>query len=1132
MSTSTSDTPLVANYDNNNEANATKMKQQMQKGTGAPVITSAQSGSSTKGAARSRTCSRAHLNSLWSVWYGFFGTFLQAYTAVKCTKRFLRYSVLPWTTSSAVWELQACLLVTGLAVLILPLFLAAAVFKVGNHANDGFKLGRTSSLCEKDPPNSLLGPRCSIWRHGGPSAAFLHLVIAFSLLVPKLVMEARLVEAGFLASDAIWRTDLDFMVVHHDRLVVLSFMTAASPSNSTTATVLPVGSTSVVESSTVTALLNSTKGPPAALPFSLVKVLKDFFNMDTSDNNVDSGFGSSVSVEYLNYALALFVYSVRYPAVFWNTNKCFGIIFSIQLLANGLQSLLAFAGMSVLYKVQIIGAWKALPLLRHYPDGMSPLGGKSPFLLNPHVTLSLFCLSSLLILSSSLILYLYGHGRFNSFLNQQRDKKHIFLPASSYHSWGYFTHCAALCLLVAVAVAYAPLLYDYTVVYRGSLDGAVLACIVATISHLFLWVLVWLFLTIKHKWTFKLRVTVGRATVRSARSVKLVTDIDLMGCRTDDNVQQPLLIVGNGRTYSVTEHSPKKAIMSVIQKAVMDKKNKQNSATNSSVGGSETADDDADEQIYWLRPALVTPQRSPDSAAGDRLCWFSSKKQAGQHVKHKVTFNEATSTSTMRNNKSNITKPKLRTTGVAGIDEDDGDYATLRELPLLPSMVRAQEDDTTSEEGKLTAGQTPRCLRRADSGMPHEELTPRSDSVSTESSSSPPEPPGSNHSETSSGISQAVSRRATSVADLVQPRDDHQWKSCSLQRNVQPPHSVYGYTTSLVTGSVTGYTTTNTVSNPRNSYTNGNSGCTNNSTSGSVTGAQAVKDTGSEQVILQRNQQPNAIYGYSSNNGIVTTDQGETIVVKPQTASYTPGTSQGIYGYTTASAKLTNGLDGNVQTVLVKPSATTSPHFSPSTSQSIYGFTSGNGKPVVETSEHGIPAVILENSAENTVVIRRKSIKPNVIDIQQIPVIKEEPFGRSTNMRMTSFTEHNDLGKIQASSATLPHYPTQPIPQPATYPHCSTMPLPHNSGSQSATAATTPNLGTGTSCNVYPRQHTTIPTHHNGVRLFPPNQNPYVKRLQNNYQNGGARVNNEGIYGTTTAGTNGKTSGEMYHYNS
>lgn len=72
----------------------------------------------------------------------------------------------------------------------------------------------------------------------------------------------------------------------------------------------------------------------------------------------DAGWGSSVSVEYLNYALALLVYSVRYPAVFWNTNKCFGIVFSIQLLVNSVQSLLSFAGMSVLYKVSRNESWE------------------------------------------------------------------------------------------------------------------------------------------------------------------------------------------------------------------------------------------------------------------------------------------------------------------------------------------------------------------------------------------------------------------------------------------------------------------------------------------------------------------------------------------------------------------------------------------------------------------------------------------------------------------------------------------------------------------------------------------------------------------------------------------------------
>lgn len=49
--------------------------------------------------------------------------------------------------------------------------------------------------------------------------------------------------------------------------------------------------------------------------------------------------------------MALAVYSVRYPAVFWSCNKAIGTIFSIQLFINSVQSLISYAGMSVLYKV-------------------------------------------------------------------------------------------------------------------------------------------------------------------------------------------------------------------------------------------------------------------------------------------------------------------------------------------------------------------------------------------------------------------------------------------------------------------------------------------------------------------------------------------------------------------------------------------------------------------------------------------------------------------------------------------------------------------------------------------------------------------------------------------------------------
>lgn len=116
------------------------------------------------------------------------------------------------------------------------------------------------------------------------------------------------------------------------------------------------------------------------------------------------------------------------------------------------------------------------------------------------------------------------------------------------------------------------------------------------------------------------------------------------------------------------------------------------------------------------------------------------------------------------------------------------------------------------------------------------------------------------------------------------------------------------------------------------------------------------------------------------------------------------------------------------------------------------------------------------NSCYNHYVLSQG--QPEVVPppVQQL----QEPFGRSTNMRMTSFTDRPQ------QSATLPHYPTQQIG--AAYPHCSTMPLP-------VTGAAPTLMGPGAiSCHSFPRQHTTIPTHHNGVRLF--NPNPYAKRIQ------------------------------------
>ena len=87
--------------------------------------------------------------------------------------------------------------------------------------------------------------------------------------------------------------------------------------------------------------------------------------------------------------------------------------------------------------------------------------------------------------------------------------------------WMYFPHTAAMCTLIALAVCNGPLLYDFTIIYKvtimiiiniimiliskGSLDGTVLVFVIATVLHLFLWIVTWLFLTVKMTWKFKLR---------------------------------------------------------------------------------------------------------------------------------------------------------------------------------------------------------------------------------------------------------------------------------------------------------------------------------------------------------------------------------------------------------------------------------------------------------------------------------------------------------------------------------------------------------------------------------------------------------------------------------------------------
>jgi len=178
-----------------------------------------------------RKCCDVHCNTLWSLWYGILVVLLQAFIVYQCVQRFLLYIALPWPDGSQPYaELNVFVGLVGAGVVLMPFFLVAFLFKVGNLANDGVKLGVHMSSCVMDPPTVLArssGIVRNIWHHGGPTAPFIHLVSSpplcsagkcgktafcirnsahffpqvssFCFILPKMFIEAKLIDVGFLS---------------------------------------------------------------------------------------------------------------------------------------------------------------------------------------------------------------------------------------------------------------------------------------------------------------------------------------------------------------------------------------------------------------------------------------------------------------------------------------------------------------------------------------------------------------------------------------------------------------------------------------------------------------------------------------------------------------------------------------------------------------------------------------------------------------------------------------------------------------------------------------------------------------------------------------------------------------------
>ncbi|KAF2363614.1 hypothetical protein FHG87_005633 [Trinorchestia longiramus] len=469
----------------------------------------------------------------------------------------------------------------GIAAVLLPFFFCCAVLKVGNLANDGYRLGTHDGACSKDPP-PIPSPKGGIWMHGGPIAPFLHLMLSHALLMAKMILETTAVQQNFLPQDHVWRSELSAFLPERERLsrfwllvnhaftpvhgheppgLQNSSMDAFDPPYTVPDFVIPDAPTPSID------LLEDRNGTGTGM----------VRGRDGSDLwHVGGVPWGPVSPHLVNYIIAHVVYAGRYAGVFWGTNKAFGLLMFVQLLINCLHNIFSLNGYQILYKARSVD-----------PDRV--LAHLEGFIMTVPVTVAVFTITQLLVLLSGCILYHYGWTKFQHFIASEKEKYHIMSKHGYEVRCGYLPHGLALLWVLFTTASTAPLLHDWVIVYTASYDTAVLAATLTCLMHILLWVLLWMALTLKSWWVFKVRVQISQATVAGPHSIRLVNEVQLTGQLEGPN--SPLLVVGAGKTYLIQDQDPKRALMKTVMGAVAEKK----------AAGQE-------DEIYWVMPQSLQQQ--------------------------------------------------------------------------------------------------------------------------------------------------------------------------------------------------------------------------------------------------------------------------------------------------------------------------------------------------------------------------------------------------------------------------------------------------------------------------------------------------------------------------------------------
>ncbi|KRZ14308.1 Protein tincar [Trichinella pseudospiralis] len=458
---------------------------------------------------------RAELNSIASIWYCFFFIFLQGYLLYIGIERYstLAESKLNENSSSF---LSLYIGLHGLAVTLLPFFIVSAIFKVGNLANDCVRIG------EKRPPIiHTAGNWCcrklkACWLHGLPVTQTLHLIIASTFLLCGALVEAEFqADESQLKIDEIWFTELKF-VYRNQRFRFPSYA--------------PHENDSRIEQ----------KLHQIAIPVRT--------------------FG--ISLPFLNYACALVAFAIVYPSVFWRASRSFSLVFSMHLMIHAISALFCFVAYSILRQVYIAGLYDP--------------AHQTPFLLQEPFLVIIYLATTAVMLFASMVVYGYGYNKYCLCVLSARGHCRLLHKVYSVYCEGYSAHIAAIVMLVMMVLCKAPILYDLMVLYQHQPQRMLLSCIISDVCYLFLWILLWLGLTLKRDWSFTVRHTL----------TELGNLLDMRTLEGQACNESTLILLSDELAFATNNECKKLALLQAAEKC-----------NNASKGAGE---------VYWLKSHHAT----------------------------------------------------------------------------------------------------------------------------------------------------------------------------------------------------------------------------------------------------------------------------------------------------------------------------------------------------------------------------------------------------------------------------------------------------------------------------------------------------------------------------------------------